>query len=112
GRLPDARRRHQPRRRGPDAPDRSRQRAGHPPGVSAPGPLGRPRLHLRRTDSTNARARDLALAGAPHGTLVTAAEQTAGRGRQGRRWSAPAGAALLASLVLRDPPGLLPLAAA
>jgi BirA family transcriptional regulator, biotin operon repressor / biotin---[acetyl-CoA-carboxylase] ligase len=78
--------------------------------VSAP--LGRPRLHLRRTDSTNERARALALAGAPHGTLVTAAEQTAGRGRQGRRWSAPAGSALLMSLLLRDPPALLPLAAA
>jgi BirA family biotin operon repressor/biotin-[acetyl-CoA-carboxylase] ligase len=77
-----------------------------------PAPLGRPRLHLRVTDSTNARARELALAGAPHGTLVTAAEQTAGRGRQGRRWSAPAGSALLMSLVLRDPPALLPLAAA
>jgi BirA family biotin operon repressor/biotin-[acetyl-CoA-carboxylase] ligase len=76
------------------------------------GALGRPRVHLRRTDSTNERARVLALAGAPHGTLVTAAEQTAGRGRQGRRWSAPAGSALLASLLLRDPPALLPLAAA
>ncbi|MGH2853151.1 MAG: biotin--[acetyl-CoA-carboxylase] ligase [Solirubrobacteraceae bacterium] len=76
------------------------------------GALGRPRLHLRRTDSTNERARALALAGAPHGTLVSAAEQTAGRGRQGRRWSAPAGRALLMSLLLRDPPALLPLAAA
>ncbi len=76
------------------------------------GALGRPHVHLRRTDSTNERARALALAGAPHGTLVTAAEQTAGRGRQGRRWSAPAGSALLASLLLRDPPALLPLAAA
>jgi BirA family transcriptional regulator, biotin operon repressor / biotin---[acetyl-CoA-carboxylase] ligase len=77
-----------------------------------PGALGRPRVHLRRTDSTNERARALALAGAPHGTLVSAVEQTAGRGRQGRRWSAPAGSALLASLLLRDPPALLPLAAA
>jgi BirA family biotin operon repressor/biotin-[acetyl-CoA-carboxylase] ligase len=74
--------------------------------------LGHPRLHLRRTDSTNERARALALAGAPHGTLVTAAEQSAGRGRQGRRWSAPAGAALLMSLLLREPPELLPLLAA
>jgi BirA family biotin operon repressor/biotin-[acetyl-CoA-carboxylase] ligase len=74
--------------------------------------LGRPRLHLRRTDSTNERARALALAGAPHGTLVTASEQTAGRGRQGRRWSAPAGSSLLMSLVLRSPPRLLPLIAA
>ncbi|HXA53394.1 MAG TPA: biotin--[acetyl-CoA-carboxylase] ligase [Solirubrobacteraceae bacterium] len=65
-------------------------------------PLGHPRLHLRRTDSTNKRARALAQAGAPHGTLVSASEQTAGRGRQGRRWSAPAGSALLMSLLLRD----------
>jgi BirA family transcriptional regulator, biotin operon repressor / biotin---[acetyl-CoA-carboxylase] ligase len=53
----------------------------------------------------------LAAEGAPHGTLVTAAAQTAGRGRQGRSWSAPPGRALLCSLVLRDPPRLLPLAA-
>jgi len=69
-------------------------------------------VHLRRTDSTNDRARELAMAGAPHGTLVTAAEQTAGRGRQGRRWSAPPGSSLLMSLVLRRPPPLLPLTAA
>lgn len=75
-------------------------------------PLGRPRLHLRRVDSTNARARELAVAGAPHGTLVTAAEQTAGRGRQGRLWSAQPGRGLLMSLLLRDWPRLLPLAAA
>jgi BirA family biotin operon repressor/biotin-[acetyl-CoA-carboxylase] ligase len=73
--------------------------------------LGRPRLHLRATTSTNDRARELAQAGAPHGTLVTAAEQSSGRGRQGRTWSAPAGSALLMSLVLRDAPALLPLAA-
>jgi BirA family biotin operon repressor/biotin-[acetyl-CoA-carboxylase] ligase len=80
--------------------------------ADAPLPLGRPRLHLRRTDSTNERARELATAGAPHGTLVTAAEQSAGRGRQGRRWSAPAGSSILMSLVLREPPPLLPLMAA
>ncbi len=74
--------------------------------------LGRPRLHLRETGSTNDRARELAAAGAPHGTLVTAAAQSAGRGRQGRAWSAPPGHALLMSLVLRDAHPLLPLAAA
>jgi BirA family biotin operon repressor/biotin-[acetyl-CoA-carboxylase] ligase len=74
--------------------------------------LGRPRLHLRETTSTNDRARALAAAGAPHGTLVTAAAQTAGRGRQGRTWSAPAGRALLMSVVVRDPGRMLPLAAA
>ena len=79
--------------------------------------LGHPHLHRRRIDSTNERARELALAGAPHGTLVTADEQTAGRGRQGRTWSSPPGSSLLMSLVLRwganaPAPGLLPLIAA
>ncbi len=74
--------------------------------------LGRPRLHLRSTDSTSDRARALAIAGAPHGTLVTASLQTAGRGRQGRRWIAPANSSLLMSLILRSPPALLPLIAA
>ncbi len=74
--------------------------------------LGRPRLHLRSTDSTNDRARALAIAGAPHGTLVTASLQTAGRGRQGRRWIAAADSSLLMSLILRSPPALLPLIAA
>lgn len=73
--------------------------------------LGYPRLHLRRTDSTNEQARALADAGAPSGTLVTASEQTAGRGRQGRVWWAPPGSSLLASLLVRDPPRLLPLIA-
>jgi BirA family biotin operon repressor/biotin-[acetyl-CoA-carboxylase] ligase len=73
--------------------------------------LGHPRVHLRLVDSTNERARQLAGQGVPHGTLVTASEQTAGRGRQGRSWSAPAGRALLCSVVVRDPPRLLPLAA-
>jgi BirA family biotin operon repressor/biotin-[acetyl-CoA-carboxylase] ligase len=74
--------------------------------------LGTPRTHLRNTDSTNQRARALAAEGAPHGTLVTASEQTAGRGRQGRTWSAPPGQALLTSVVVRPPPRLLPLMAA
>lgn len=73
--------------------------------------LGRPHVHHRSIGSTNERARELALAGAPHGTLVTAGSQTAGRGRQGRRWEAPPGRALLLSVVVREPPGLLPLRA-
>ena len=79
--------------------------------MSASAPFGRPRLHLRLTDSTNTRARELAAAGAPHGTLVTAAEQTAGRGRQGRTWRAPPGRSLLCSVVIRDPPPLVSLVA-
>jgi BirA family transcriptional regulator, biotin operon repressor / biotin---[acetyl-CoA-carboxylase] ligase len=82
-----------------------------PGALVSPRALGQPRVHYRVIDSTNARARELAGAGAPHGTLVTAAEQSAGRGRQGRTWSAAAGRALLCSLVIRDPPALLPLAA-
>jgi BirA family biotin operon repressor/biotin-[acetyl-CoA-carboxylase] ligase len=74
--------------------------------------IGLPRVHHRLTDSTNERAKELALAGAPHGTLVTADEQTAGRGRQGRTWSAEPGDALLLSLVLRSLDELLPLRAA
>lgn len=78
--------------------------------------LGSPRVHLRRTDSTNERVRQLAIAGAPHGLLVTAGEQTAGRGRHGRSWLAPPGSCLLCSLLLRPPAagerlGLLPLIA-
>jgi BirA family transcriptional regulator, biotin operon repressor / biotin---[acetyl-CoA-carboxylase] ligase len=77
--------------------------------------IGTPRVHHRLTDSTNERARALADAGAPHGTLVTADEQEAGRGRQGREWTAPPGSAVLMSLILRDLDerhALLPLAAA
>jgi len=80
--------------------------------------LGYPRLHLRSTSSTNEMARRLAISGAPAGTLVTASEQTAGRGRQGRGWFAPPESALLLSLVLRfsvgrdDRRDLLPLIAA
>jgi BirA family transcriptional regulator, biotin operon repressor / biotin---[acetyl-CoA-carboxylase] ligase len=73
--------------------------------------IGFPRLHLRLTDSTNARARELAARGAPSGTTVTAREQSAGRGRQGRTWVAPPGRAVLCSVLVREPPRLLPLAA-
>jgi BirA family biotin operon repressor/biotin-[acetyl-CoA-carboxylase] ligase len=75
--------------------------------------FGLPRRHFRSTGSTNERARGLALAGAPTGTVVTADEQSAGRGRRGRAWTAPAGKALLYSAILRPltgEHGLLPLA--
>ena len=77
--------------------------------------FGSPHRHFRQVGSTNTVARELAAAGAPHGTVVTAAEQTAGRGRQGRSWTAPAGSALLYSAILRplEPRhSLLPLAVA
>jgi BirA family biotin operon repressor/biotin-[acetyl-CoA-carboxylase] ligase len=75
--------------------------------------FGRPHRHFRQIDSTNARARELADSGAPGGTIVTADEQTAGRGRHGRTWTAPAGRALLYSAVVRpfdERHELLPLA--
>jgi BirA family transcriptional regulator, biotin operon repressor / biotin---[acetyl-CoA-carboxylase] ligase len=73
--------------------------------------LGEPREHHETIGSTNDRARELAEGGAAHGTLVTADEQTAGRGRQGRSWATPPGVAIAASLVLRDFDDLLPLRA-
>jgi BirA family biotin operon repressor/biotin-[acetyl-CoA-carboxylase] ligase len=75
--------------------------------------FGSPHRHFRLTDSTNSRAREMVAAGAPSGTVVTADEQTAGRGRRGRVWTAPEGKALLYSAVLRpldDRHLLLPLA--
>jgi BirA family biotin operon repressor/biotin-[acetyl-CoA-carboxylase] ligase len=76
--------------------------------------FGFPHRHFRRTDSTNARAKELALAGAPGGLVVTANEQTAGRGRRGSAWFAPPGACLLYSALLRpfdaERARLLPLA--
>ena len=73
--------------------------------------LGEPREHHETIGSTNARARKLADKGATHGTLVTADEQTKGRGRQGRTWVTPPGVAIAASLVLREFDDLLPLRA-
>jgi BirA family biotin operon repressor/biotin-[acetyl-CoA-carboxylase] ligase len=73
--------------------------------------LGRPHVHRREVRSVMDVARDLALDGAPHGALVTADLQTAGRGRHGRTWTAPAGQALLLALVVREPDPLLSLRA-
>ena len=40
----------------------------------------------------------------PEGAVAVANEQTAGRGRMGRRWEAPAGSSILVSVLLRPPP--------
>ena len=55
---------------------------------------------LAEVSSTMDAARDLAVAGAAHGTVVTARVQTGGRGRSGRAWSSPAGN-MYATIVLR-----------
>lgn len=51
--------------------------------------------------STQVEARRLAVAGAPHGTVVVADAQTEGRGRLGRAWTSAPGENLLLSVVLR-----------
>lgn len=72
--------------------------------------LGGTRFHdlrwVERTGSTNADLLDAARSGAPEGAVLLAEEQTAGRGRLGRVWSAPAGSSLLCSILLR--PSLAP----
>ncbi len=57
--------------------------------------------------STNDAARELADAGVPAGSIVLCREQTAGRGREGRAWSSPAGAGLYLSMLFRPGPGRL-----
>jgi BirA family biotin operon repressor/biotin-[acetyl-CoA-carboxylase] ligase len=52
-------------------------------------------------DSTNSYLLEQARAGAPEGVVAVADHQTAGRGRLGRRWEAPPGTCLLASVLLR-----------
>lgn len=58
----------------------------------------------RRISSTSDRVRALAAGGAPSLTAVLAEEQTAGRGRSGRRWTAPPGSSVLVSFLLRAVP--------
>jgi BirA family biotin operon repressor/biotin-[acetyl-CoA-carboxylase] ligase len=60
-------------------------------------------LYHRSVTSTNDVAKARAAQGTPEGLLVVAEEQSAGRGRMGRRWWAPPGSALLTSLLFRPP---------
>ena len=102
----------QPRQRGGRAAPRPGRR-GRPAARLEMTGFGWPRRHLRVTGSTNERARELALQGAPGGTVVTAEAQTSGRGRRGRAWVTPPGKALLYSAILRpigSEHALLPLA--
>jgi BirA family transcriptional regulator, biotin operon repressor / biotin---[acetyl-CoA-carboxylase] ligase len=57
--------------------------------------------HLEEAASTNETARLMAQAGSPHGTVVHATRQTAGRGRLGRSWWSPPEGAVLMSVILR-----------
>jgi BirA family biotin operon repressor/biotin-[acetyl-CoA-carboxylase] ligase len=51
--------------------------------------------------STNTRAKELAEAGAEHGTIVISEEQTEGRGRLGRNWVSPKYKGIWMSIILR-----------
>ena len=82
----------------------------------SPVVVGRRVVRLAAVASTMDEVETLARAGEPEGTVVVADVQTAGRGRAGRRWSAPAGTSVLCSVLLRPrvPPtrlGVLPLVA-
>jgi BirA family biotin operon repressor/biotin-[acetyl-CoA-carboxylase] ligase len=63
--------------------------------------LGANLLLFDSLPSTNDLAHQMAESGAEEGTTIVAREQTAGRGRQGRRWLSPAGQGLYLSLILR-----------
>lgn len=63
--------------------------------------MGQSIYFYEETDTTNNRARELALEGASEGTLVVAEKQTAGRGRRGKVWESPLGTGIWMSLVLR-----------
>ena len=84
------------------APRRGYRLAGGDPFCAeAVGPYPAP-IHIYDTlQSSNLTAKQLALGGAPHGTLVLTAHQKAGRGRLGRRFESPAGKGVYLSLILR-----------
>ncbi len=65
--------------------------------------LGRTYVHHLETGSTNEDALALAARGAPHGTIVVAESQTAGRGRLRRSWDSPRGLGLYVSLLFTRP---------
>ncbi|MGA3292642.1 MAG: biotin--[acetyl-CoA-carboxylase] ligase [Candidatus Acidiferrales bacterium] len=66
-------------------------------------PFARRIYHFFKTDSTNSVALRLGEAGEPHGTIVLAEEQTAGRGRAGRSWTSERSAGIYCSILLRPP---------
>jgi len=66
-------------------------------------PFARRIYHFFKIDSTNAVAMRLGEAGEPHGTIVIAEEQTAGRGRAGRSWISEKSAGIYCSILLRPP---------
>jgi BirA family transcriptional regulator, biotin operon repressor / biotin---[acetyl-CoA-carboxylase] ligase len=66
-------------------------------------PFARRIYHFFKIDSTNSVAMRLGESGEPHGAVVLAEEQTAGRGRAGRTWSSEKSAGIYCSILLRPP---------
>ena len=84
------------------APRRGYRLAGGDPFCAeAVGEYDAPIYLYDKLESSNRTAKTLALEGAPHGTMVLTSQQTAGRGRLGRRFESPAGKGIYLSLVLR-----------
>lgn len=73
------------------------------PAGYVPRLIGRRVLHFPRVDSTNTVAAAYASEPTNDGLVILADEQTAGRGRLGRSWSSPPGAAILCSVLLFPP---------
>lgn len=69
-------------------------------------PVGYRLAALDRVGSTNDEARVRAEAGEPSGLIVTAVEQDAGRGRQGRSWASPRGNLYCSFLLRPDRPAV------
>lgn len=63
--------------------------------------LGRKMDVFKSVDSTNSFAKSLAQLGAVHGTAVIAEQQTAGRGRQGKKFHSPNNQGIYMSVVIR-----------
>lgn len=57
--------------------------------------------YYEEIDSTNNQAKRLAEEGSPHGTLVVADRQSAGKGRRGRSWVSPGGTGIWMSILMR-----------
>ncbi len=65
--------------------------------------IGHKIIHYFRTESTNSVALQLDAENGPHGTVVIAEEQTAGRGRLGRNWYSERSSGIYVSILLRPP---------
>ena len=68
-----------------------------------PGPLGKRIYHFFKTDSTNSVAMALGDEDEPHGAVVIAEEQTAGRGRAGHKWHSERTNGIYMTVLLRPP---------